>query len=257
MAFAVIALNAYFDWKKELFLSSYTSIIGAIVMLAVVAYVYLGYKKYVAGFCIFLFNFLFIAYTVFEGLATGAYLYFFPLMLVMTFMLIESTNKKIQILTLFGVIVVSFCLAIFYADYESSYQKISTALAQQIFIINALSAVFLCAIFAYIAVVYDRKMKAVLLVERNKVDEHALKVKQQNAQLKDITFITAHSVRAPLTNILGLINLLQNKQLSETEKDKIVSYLLHSSQTLDVVLKDVIKKSAQVEDTLMIDEIDA
>jgi len=254
IALLVISVNAFFDWSKGLYLSSLCSVFGALVMLIIASSVLAGYKRYINIAAIILFNILFIGYTFLEGLSTGAYLYFFPLILVMTFMLIDANDKKNEILYSFMFTILSFCICIFLAKPSSKFQYISVDLAKNTFIVNSVTAILLCAVFAYIAVVYDTKMKHVLVAQRNKTNAHADKVKQQNIQLKEITFITAHSVRAPLSNILGLVHLLQNKELSEEEKLKMIGFLHEASQSLDLVLRDVIEKSKQIEETLTTSE---
>ena len=52
-------------------------------------------------------------------------------------------------------------------------------------------------------------------------------------------------VRAPLANLLGLINLLKdNKKMGYTD-DRLIDYIGESATKLDHIIHDIVKKSAQ------------
>lgn len=68
-------------------------------------------------------------------------------------------------------------------------------------------------------------------------------IEQQNEKLKEIAWLESHVVRAPLARILGLVNLLDNKQLEEGEKAKILGYIKDSTQEMDLIVKEVIHKA--------------
>lgn len=61
---------------------------------------------------------------------------------------------------------------------------------------------------------------------------------EHNHQLEQFAFIAAHNLRAPLTRVLGLANLIQ---MGETEEDKQMALekLVASTHDLDQVVKDL------------------
>jgi signal transduction histidine kinase len=61
---------------------------------------------------------------------------------------------------------------------------------------------------------------------------------QQNNQLEQFAFIAAHNLRAPLSRILGLANVLQITS-SATDKDALIEKMVSSSHDLDYVIRDL------------------
>lgn len=61
---------------------------------------------------------------------------------------------------------------------------------------------------------------------------------EHNSQLEQFAFIAAHNLRAPLTRVLGLANLIQ---MGETEEDRkaALEKLISSTHDLDQVVKDL------------------
>jgi sigma-B regulation protein RsbU (phosphoserine phosphatase) len=87
--------------------------------------------------------------------------------------------------------------------------------------------------------------------DRKKYEDEILKEKEQvkvenalkDRALADIAFDQAHLMRAPLANILGLINLLDERNESNTG-DMIVVYLKESAQKLDSVIHKILDLSS-------------
>lgn len=80
---------------------------------------------------------------------------------------------------------------------------------------------------------------------KNEVDNRTLELQstnreliEHNNQLEQFAFIAAHNLRAPLTRVLGLANLIQ---MGETEQDKqtALEKLVSSTHDLDQVIKDL------------------
>lgn len=66
-------------------------------------------------------------------------------------------------------------------------------------------------------------------------------LEEQNKQLKDYAFIHAHELRAPLANILGLVELIRHANLSDKEKET-VEHLYTSTAQLDKVIQEIVNK---------------
>jgi signal transduction histidine kinase len=80
---------------------------------------------------------------------------------------------------------------------------------------------------------------------KNEVDNRTMELKktnqeliEHNNQLEQFAFIAAHNLRAPLTRVLGLANLIQ---MGATEEDKVTALekLISSTHDLDQVVKDL------------------
>lgn len=97
------------------------------------------------------------------------------------------------------------------------------------------------------------------LTERKKIeDERELIIEEltsSNNDLKQFSFITSHNLRAPLSNILGILNMLDVETFTETNKQLI--YLLQSSaRQLQETIKDlsdiiVIRNKAGLENEMI------
>ncbi|MDT0643902.1 PAS domain-containing protein [Zunongwangia sp. F363] len=70
-------------------------------------------------------------------------------------------------------------------------------------------------------------------------------IQQQNKLLKEITWMQSHEVRAPLSRILSLIDLLPEIN-TEKEQKEFLDYLFISANELDEVIKGVISKTEKL-----------
>ncbi|GEM_PF-1930071 len=69
----------------------------------------------------------------------------------------------------------------------------------------------------------------------------------QNQKLRDIAWIQSHVVRAPLSRIMGLITLLEMEDYHIEELKKILGFIQHSARELDLVIREVVKKSSEAQ----------
>ena len=74
------------------------------------------------------------------------------------------------------------------------------------------------------------------ITEQKKVEE---KKKEHIKDLEEMMFITSHKVREPITQILGVSNLLGGTKLSQEDLIKMVDYMKESALTLDVMTKEL------------------
>lgn len=63
---------------------------------------------------------------------------------------------------------------------------------------------------------------------------------RQNQELLRFSYITSHNLRAPLANILGLLNLMDKNRLSSEEDQYIVDGLFESANSLNSTLQDLV-----------------
>ena len=75
------------------------------------------------------------------------------------------------------------------------------------------------------------------------------KIEIQNKKLQDIAWMQSHEVRSPLSNIMGLVNLLKtNLNLDgDDENSKIISYITESTQKLDEIIHDIVGKTSELD----------
>lgn len=66
----------------------------------------------------------------------------------------------------------------------------------------------------------------------------------KNQELADYAFIHAHELRAPLSNILGLVQLLKHSNLSEKDKE-MIEHLYLSTAQLDQVIQKIASKESE------------
>jgi light-regulated signal transduction histidine kinase (bacteriophytochrome) len=76
---------------------------------------------------------------------------------------------------------------------------------------------------------------------------HIEAIEKQNEKLQEIAWIQSHVVRAPLAKIMGLIDLLQNHQLTDTEKGDMFIHILNSANELDAIIKQIVKKTELIQ----------
>lgn len=87
-----------------------------------------------------------------------------------------------------------------------------------------------------------------MAVDITPLKQNELRVRKQNETLRQIAWEQSHIVRQPIVKVLGVAHLLRNeKGLSESEQDRFLDYLIESVNELDNMLKDIVKKSNEVE----------
>lgn len=72
-------------------------------------------------------------------------------------------------------------------------------------------------------------------------------IKLQNKRLQDIAWTQSHLVRAPLSRMMGLMDLLDFEEVSESEKEFCLKELRKSAYELDEIVHKIVKKSESIE----------
>ncbi len=68
-------------------------------------------------------------------------------------------------------------------------------------------------------------------------------VEEHNRRLKEIAWTQAHTVRGPLTSILGLLPLLNEKDIDDDTRKSIMCHLENATKKLDEVIREIISRS--------------
>ncbi|MDT0645108.1 PAS domain-containing protein [Zunongwangia sp. F260] len=108
-------------------------------------------------------------------------------------------------------------------------------------------------------IVRNKEKEAVRIVgaarDITRSKEMIQEIQLQNKLLKDITWIQSHKVRAPLSRILSLVELLPEAK-GKKDQEEILNYLMCSAKELDEVVKNVVKKSEYLETENIQEEIE-
>ena len=71
-------------------------------------------------------------------------------------------------------------------------------------------------------------------------------IEKQNEKLQEIAWIQSHIVRAPLARIMGIIDIIKNYGIDDADGENLLCHLMTSAEELDVIIKDITKKSEAV-----------
>jgi len=91
---------------------------------------------------------------------------------------------------------------------------------------------------------YNDKM--VRLVLTNDVTEklnYINKIEAQNVKLKDIAWTQSHVVRAPLSRILGIINLMEVESFASEDLPFLMHQLKSSANEMDLIIRNIVDQS--------------
>ena len=96
----------------------------------------------------------------------------------------------------------------------------------------------------YNKIIHNNK-EAIIIVSNDitKSIEHLKEIENQNEKLKDIAWIQSHIVRAPLTNIIGLLKII-NETNAVTDKE-LLNYLNQSVEDLENSINEIVDKTHQ------------
>ncbi|TBX69197.1 PAS domain S-box protein [Flavobacterium silvisoli] len=78
--------------------------------------------------------------------------------------------------------------------------------------------------------------------ERDKEREQLIReLTQNNKDLKQFSYITSHNLRAPLSNLTGLLNLVDDMTITDPELKEIISGFSKSTHLLNETINDLVK----------------
>jgi PAS domain S-box-containing protein len=78
--------------------------------------------------------------------------------------------------------------------------------------------------------------------ERDKEREHLIReLTQNNKDLKQFSYITSHNLRAPLSNLTGLLNLMDDMTIEDLELREIINGFSKSTHLLNETINDLVK----------------
>lgn len=72
--------------------------------------------------------------------------------------------------------------------------------------------------------------------------EHLIReLTQNNKDLKQFSYITSHNLRAPLSNLIGLLNLMEDIPVDNPELEEIIAGFTKSTHLLNETINDLVK----------------
>lgn len=71
-------------------------------------------------------------------------------------------------------------------------------------------------------------------------------IERQNEKLREIAWTQSHVVRAPLSRLMGIIELFHENLLEESEKKRMLDHICSSANELDTIIKEIVSKSQSV-----------
>jgi DNA-binding NtrC family response regulator len=74
------------------------------------------------------------------------------------------------------------------------------------------------------------------------------KLKLQNEKLFEIAFLQSHQVRAPIANVLGLINLFNQNNPNDPMNTEVIRRLQSTTESFDKVIKQIVQKTHEIEE---------
>jgi len=171
-------------------------------------------------------------FNIVEGLEMGNYLFFFPMLFALPFLVRNKKQYSREVLLYFVFTALCFCVSISVSPAVSPWQVITDEQYSSIFYINCICAVVLSALFAYLGIYFERKYAAVLMEQKNRT-EVAMKARSQ--------FLSqmGHELRTPLNGIIGATNLLNN-QNTLPEQNEYLNILKYCSNHMLELINNIL-----------------
>jgi len=74
---------------------------------------------------------------------------------------------------------------------------------------------------------------------------HIQAIEEQNAKLREIAWIQSHLVRAPLTRIMGLANVISSYSHEDINTSELLDLIVTSAHELDGVIKNIVDNTKE------------
>jgi signal transduction histidine kinase/ActR/RegA family two-component response regulator len=167
-----------------------------------------------------------------EGLHSGGYLFFIPLLTVLPY-LIDNHERYLEELSAYLAITIAcFCACIFYCPEESTWQVIPDDIYARMFLNNSLSVILISASYAIIGLFMERRYVETIIHQKQKTEEAA------QARAKFLSNM-GHELRTPLNGIIGVSNLLE-KEDSLPHQEEYLNILKYCSDHMLRLVNDIL-----------------
>ncbi|WP_431198772.1 PAS domain-containing protein [Mucilaginibacter sp. P19] len=75
---------------------------------------------------------------------------------------------------------------------------------------------------------------------------HSKAIEQQNEKLRTVAWMQSHLTRPHVANLLGLMNVLKNEELTEAEKGEVLNHLLTAVNKLDAIILEIVENAEEI-----------
>lgn len=86
---------------------------------------------------------------------------------------------------------------------------------------------------------YNENLEAQIQERTQQIAKANAELIKQNNQLEQFAFITAHNLRSPVARILGLANILDTKNLNNSDNQFVLEKIIVVAHELETVIKDL------------------
>ncbi|MDO3628414.1 ATP-binding protein [Mucilaginibacter sp. BT774] len=213
--FTGIALSIYTSFIG-LYVSSFVSACFCFAILMVILLKYNGDIENLTIFIVTIVCVMLVSTAAIEGLQSGQYLYFFPLMMSIPIIVdLKQTQYKDSFIYI-GIIIVSFLACILIGHNVKPLEAFTPSQLGKLSFVNNVIAISSTIIFAVSYIFFEKKYI------------HQLKEQSQKVIDSRTQFLATmgHELRTPLNGIIGVINLMkqQNRDAQQDEYYQILKY---------------------------------
>jgi signal transduction histidine kinase/BarA-like signal transduction histidine kinase len=191
---------------------------------------YLYEKRYfnLAGFLtVFTLDVLVVAITYWEGLNTGGYLNFFPVLAAAGFM---ANVKKVSAITSItvGLSLLSMLVSFFISSGQPVGISFSHDTERQLLLMNLLLNFTTVTWFAVVVLMIQRRSNSKLIAAREAAEQAAL------ARTRFLSVMT-HELRTPLNGIIGITNIINNEERLPQQQEYLKLLLQSGNHMLRMI----------------------
>ena len=149
--------------------------------------------------------------TLFEGLQTDQYLYFFPILVAVPIIVNLKRTRYRESLTYIAIILFSFCVTIIAGRYINRLEDLTVIQINKLVFFNRIVAISATILFAIAYIFFEEKYI------------HELTEQSQRVVDSRTRFLAtmSHELRTPLNGIIGVINLLKQDHSVEQQEEYI------------------------------------
>ncbi len=190
-------------------------------------------------------NFYLVVICYVEGLKAGAYMFYFPYFLVLTFVVTIGKQFSSWIIV-YTITMVSAIACVNISPETNTIEVISEALYRQLYYSNIAIAMTLTLIFSYAILRVNKDNEDAILQENLnlKKTEFELLSAKKKAEIASNTksrFLSnmSHELRTPLNGIIGASNLLLQEPYLPSQKSNL-DILRYSSEHMMTLINDIL-----------------
>jgi len=214
-------------------ISFYAScVLSGCFCLSIITLLLLNYKQILKNIklpIVIMVCFFLTASAVLGNGATGQYLYFFPLLVIIPIIVDSEKNYKRDVFTYFGISILSAAACIIIGRNVTPLEYISAVQVTRIFYVNVFSAITLTTAFAFVNIYFERKYLKELMDQKNHV------ITSRTRFLS----VMGHELRTPLNGILGATNILMSGK-SLPEQQQYIDILKYCADHMLLQVNDIL-----------------